>query len=76
MSDLRDKIAEIIVLDAIGSETPQNMAADAIMELPEIAQVQARITELTKVLTWLDKGGGLGLDKHARIREALEAKHD
>ena len=48
MTDLRDKIAEIIV-DAISwYETPQHMAADAIMELILAAHLeqQARIAEL------------------------------
>ena len=41
-----------------------------MFELAELAEAQR--DKLAVVLKWLDASGGLGLDKHAIIREALK----
>ena len=35
-------------------------------------EAQSQRDKLAVALKWLDASGGLGLDKHARIREALK----
>ena len=37
-----------------------------------IEELEANKLELTDVMKWLDRGGGLGWDKHERIRAALQ----
>ena len=45
MTDLRDKIAAIIWHDRQGQNTPESVA-DAILALPEIADLQAKLAEV------------------------------
>ncbi len=61
------------------SEMPEHMRLLAIAML-ERDIAQAENVKLRAVLVWLDEGGGLGLDVHKRIRDALSppsaAQHD
>jgi hypothetical protein len=51
MTDLRNKIADIIATDIMDFEIAYD-ATDAILAIPEIAANQARIAELEAVVAW------------------------
>jgi len=59
------------------SDTPRTDALrywqDLAVANRKVAEdAQAQRDKLAVTLKWLDSSGGLGLDKHARIREALK----
>jgi hypothetical protein len=51
MTDLRNKIADIIATDIMDFEIAYD-ATDAILAIPEVAASQARIAELEAVVAW------------------------